>query len=211
MPAEHLARVLERIDQLNSDDPNTEVVGGVAQPQGLVYARRLTDLVLRLAPHASEGLRIAARGQHVRRWTIPRDRYERNRRGYLRWRETLKAFHAETVAGLMREAGYGEEAIQRVRLIMSKRRLQDDPDTQTLEDALCLVFLESQFADFRKKTPEPTMRDVLRKTWQKMSERGRSEALGLALGQEERAFLVQAVAPSPPPPVTSATRGTGAC
>lgn len=158
-----------------------------------MHAERLTAWVKRLNPNPSEALLIAARGQHVRRWTIPRDRYERNRRGYLRWRETLKTFHAETVAGLMQQAGYPEEAIARVRVLMSKRRLGQDPGTQTLEDALCLVFLETQFADLRKKTPDDKMTDILRKTWQKMSAPARAAALVLPLSAADRAFIVSAL------------------
>jgi len=93
MDAERFRRVIERIDELNSQDPNTELVNGIASPRELLYSQRVTEWVLRLKPDASEELRIAARGQHLCRWTIPRDRYERNRRGYLRWREALKAFH----------------------------------------------------------------------------------------------------------------------
>ena len=189
-----LARLLERIDQLNRDDPNSEVVDGVAHPRELLYAQRLTDWVLRLAPGASEALRIAARGQHVRRWTMPRGRYEMTRRGYLRWRETLKAFHADTVAGLMRETGFPDAEIERVRTIMGKRALPHDAETQTLEDALCLVFLETQFAELRRKTPDHTMREILRKTWAKMSAQGRAEALKLPLREEDRQFLAMAVA-----------------
>ena len=147
--------------------------------------------MLRLTPDASEALRIAARGQHVQRWTVPRERYERNRRGYLRWREVLKAFHAKTVADLMRQEGYPEETMQRVATLITKKQLGTDPDTQTLEDALCLVFLESQFSDLRRKTPDEKMQDVLRKTWQKMSERAREEALRLPLAPEDRAFLLR--------------------
>ena len=190
---ERFQRLIERIDALNRGDPNTDIADGVARPRELLYAERLTAWVLRLNPDASEELRIAARGQHVRRWTMPRNRYEMNRRGYLRWRETLKAFHADTIAGLMREAGYLEEHIQRVREIMGKRRLQDDPDTQTLEDALCLVFLETQCSDLRKKTPDEKMIEIVRKTWQKMSKPGRAEALTLPLSESDRALIARAL------------------
>ncbi len=194
MPSTRLSRLLERIDQLNREDPNTEIVDGVPHPRELLYSTRLTGWVLRLAPNASDALRIAARGQHVRRWTIPRTRYEMNRRGYLRWRETLKTFHADTVTGLMREEGFPDAEIERVRTIMGKRTLPHDPDAQTLEDALCLVFLETQFADLRQKTPEDKMRDILKKSWAKMSECGRAEALRLPMREEDRAVLEQALA-----------------
>ena len=184
-----LQRVLELIDRLNRDDPNTDLVDGVARPRELVYAERLSAWIQRLDPHASEALQIAARGQHVQRWTIPRSRYPMNRQGYLRWRETLKTFHATTVGALMREAGYASDEITRVQTIMSKRQLAHDPDTQTLEDALCLVFLETQFADLKRKTPDDTMRDIVRKTWAKMSERGRAVAMQIPLGAEEWKWL----------------------
>ncbi|MBI4342241.1 MAG: DUF4202 domain-containing protein [Candidatus Omnitrophica bacterium] len=190
---DRLQQVLQAIDRLNAEDPNTETVGGTARPKELLYAERLTDWVLRLDPAAPEPLRIAARGQHVRRWTIPRSRYEMTRRGYLRWRETLKAFHADMVAQVMREAGYAESEIERVRRLMSKRELPHDAETQVLEDALCLVFLETQFADLRRKEPEAKMVEILQKTWKKMSEQGRAEALKLPLGLEERTLLGKAL------------------
>ena len=194
MDPDRLQRVLARIDQLNSQDPNTELASGIARPRELVYAQRLTDWVLRLDPDASETLRIAARGQHVQRWTIPRERYERNRRGYLRWREGLKAVHAQTVTGLMEEAGYPAAMMEQVRRVILKKDLAD-PDTQTIEDALCLVFLETQLADLRRKTPEEKIREVLQKTWKKMSERARKEALRLSLTPEDLAFLLRSCQP----------------
>ncbi|OGX38925.1 MAG: hypothetical protein A3C53_02330 [Omnitrophica WOR_2 bacterium RIFCSPHIGHO2_02_FULL_68_15] len=190
---DRLQQLLDRIDRLNAEDPSRDVVEGTPQPRELIYAKRLTGWVLRLNPKASEALRIAARGQHVRRWTVPRSRYPMNRAGYLRWRETLKAFHADTIAGLMREEGYPDDAIQRVRTLMGKRQLGTDPETQTLEDALCLVFLETQFADLRRKTSEEQMRQIVRKTWGKMSERARAEALTLPWSDADRRYVEHAV------------------
>lgn len=193
MDAERFRRVIERIDALNRRDPTTELVNGIASPRELVYSQRVTEWVLRLDPDASQELRIAARGQHVCRWTIPRDRYERTRRGYLRWREVLKAFHAQKVGELMREVGYPGAAVQRVQAIMSKRQLETDVDTQTLEDALCLVFLETQLTDLQHKTPDDKMREIVRKTWRKMSEQGRHAALQLSLDEEGKRLLTQAL------------------
>ena len=191
MSSDRLDRVLARIDAANREDPTQELVDGVPTPHELAYARRLTAWVLRLRPDASEALRIAARGQHIRRWTIPRDRYERNRRGYLRWREALKAFHAEQVTQLMRDEGYEEDASARVRTLILKKQLATDPETQALEDALCLVFLETQFQDLKAKVPDATMQEVVRKTWKKMSPQGRAQALELPLTPDERSWLAQ--------------------
>lgn len=193
MEPERLTRLLARIDALNADDPNVELIEGTRQPRELAHAKRLTDWVLRLNPQASEPLRIASRGQHVRRWTIPREEYPQGRAGYLRWREMLKAFHANTVSELMREAGYADAEIERVRQLMSKRQLGTDADTQTLEDALCLVFLELQFAAFRHTKPDEKMRDIVQKTWGKMSATAHAEALALPLSTEDRQFVLAAV------------------
>ena len=86
-----------RFDEENGRDPNLVVVDGVAHPQELLYAERLTDWVLRLNPEASEQLLLAARSQHICRWTIPRHTYEMTRVGYLRWRSDLKQFHAAQI------------------------------------------------------------------------------------------------------------------
>ena len=203
MLSERFQKLIERIDQLNSEDPNTDIVDGVSRPRELVYAQRLTEWVGRLNPQASEALRIAACGQHIQRWTIPRDRYERNRRGYLRWRETLKAFHAQKVTELMRQVGYPDDLIERVRLLILKKQLptppatgQANPETQTLEDALCLVFLETQFADLKKKTPDEKMKEIVQKTWKKMSAQARAVALQLPLGEEDKRWLASAIGDS---------------
>ena len=191
--AERFRRLIARIDRVNSEDPNRELVDGIVSSRELIYSRRLTEWVLRLDPQATEALQIAARGQHIARWTIPRERYERNRGGYLRWRETLKAFHIQKISELMREADYPDTMIQRVQTIMGKRQLPSDSETQTLEDALCLVFLQTQFADLKQKTPDDKMREILQKTWKKMSGQGRAAALQLDLSEEAQRWIVQAV------------------
>jgi hypothetical protein len=206
MDSERLVCLLERIDQLNSQDPNKELVNGVAYPRELLYAQRVTGWILRLNPNASEALRITARGQHIQRWTIPRNRYEPGRRGYLRWRETLKAFHIQQVTELMREAGYAGDEMARVGIIMSKRQLETDADTQTLEDALCLVFLETQFDELRAKTPHDTMLAILQKTWRKMSPQARALAEQLALSDDAKGLLGQALSG----PTQSASSAEGA-
>ena len=189
MAADQLARVLARLDALNRDDPTTVPTPQGPQPSELRYAERLTAWVLRLAPDASEMLRIAARGQHVRRWTIPRDHYPAGRAGYLKWRETLKRFHADTVADVMRAEGCADKEIARVRELITKQRLGADPETQVLEDALCLIFLESQFGELRRKASEPVFREAVRKTWAKMSPAAQLLARTLPMAPEDRRYL----------------------
>src|SRR4051794_28606285 len=115
MSASLFERAIERFDQENSRDPNFEVVDDAKQPRELVYAWRLSDWVMQLAPDASEVLKLAARCQHICRWTIPRDSYEMTRPGYLKWRSDLKKFHAQRAGEILREVGYAEEIVTKVQ------------------------------------------------------------------------------------------------
>jgi hypothetical protein len=184
---------LRRFEEENSHDPNIETVNGISHPRELLYAQRLTDWVLRLCPAASEGLRLAARCQHICRWEIPRQSYPMTRAGYLQWRAALKKFHAQKAGDILRETGYPEDVIRRVQDLNLKKHFPDDPETRVLEDALCLVFLEFQFADLAAKTAENKTINALQKSWAKMSEVGRAEALKLNYGEREKALLERAL------------------
>ena len=172
---------IARFDAANAEDPNTEAADGVAQPKELLYARRMTAWLDKLAPEASEALRLAARAQHIRRWAIPRRDYPMTRTGYLKWRTTLYRFHADTAGAILREVGYDDATVAAVQSLLRKERLKRNPDMQYLEDVACLVFLESYFAAFAPQYDEQKVLDILRKTWKKMSPQGRAAARHFAM------------------------------
>lgn len=184
---------LRRFDEENSRDPNHEIAGGVSYPRELLYAERLTNWVLRLCPDASEELRLAARCQHICRWQSPRENYPMTRAGYLKWRADLKKFHAEKSGAILRETGYDEEAVRRVQDLNLKKDFPNDPETRTLEDALCLVFLEFQLAALAAKSDDDKMINALQKSWGKMTEAARTEALKLNYGGREQKLIEQAL------------------
>ena len=192
---ERFAAALARFDAENTKDPKSVICDGSAQPHELVYSRWLTDWVLRLKPDASEPLRLAARCQHLCRWEIPRDSFPATRAGYLKWRQTLKEFHADKAAAILREVGYGEEVIQQVRDLNLKKNFPADPECRVLEDALCLVFLERQFADLAAKATEEKMVTALQKCWTKMTPAAHVEALKLDYSQAGRRLLELALKP----------------
>jgi hypothetical protein len=185
--------VLRRFDEENSRDPNRETVADVSQPRELLYAERLTNWVLRLGPNASEELRLAARCQHICRWESPRENYPMTRAGYLKWRADLKKFHAGKSGAILREAGYDEEIIRRVQELNLKKNFPTDPETRILEDALCLVFLEFQFAALAEKSDDDKMINALQKSWNKMTGAARAEALKLNYGGREKSLLQRAL------------------
>jgi hypothetical protein len=176
-----LTDVFAAIDAANALDPNTVEVDGEPQPAELAYGRRMSETLARLAPHASEHLRIAARGQHIERWSSPRASYPAGRVGYLKWRKDLQGFHARRIGEIMIAAGYDAGEVERVGAIVRKERLKSDPDAQMIEDVACVVFLEHYLGDFLAKTDEEKLAGILAKTWNKMSPLGRDEARKLAL------------------------------
>lgn len=193
-PAARLAAALQRFDEENARDPNPETAAGRTWPRELLYAQRLTDWVLRLCPAASEPLRLAARGQHLCRWMIPRDQFPRTRAGYLKWRAELKQFHARKARAILEQVGYPEAIIAQVEALILKQNFPHDADSRILEDALCLVFLEHQLADLARRSEDAKMVNALRKSWHKMTPAAREIALQLPLGAPERALLDQALA-----------------
>jgi len=173
--------VMAAIDAANARDPTTIEIDGRREPAELVYGRRMSEMLARLSPAASEHLRIAARGQHVERWTSPRRDYPEGRAGYLEWRANLKTFHAARLAVLMAAAGYAAADVARVGALVRKEKLKSDPEAQTLEDVVCCVFLAHYVDGFMAKTDDDKLAGILAKTWRKMSEQGRAQALALAL------------------------------
>jgi len=195
MDASQFQKAIALFDAENARDPTSIEMGGVKQSRELFYAKRLTEWVERLAPDASEVLRLAARCQHICRWSIPRQSYPMDRAGYLKWRAELKKFHAEKAGELLRQAGYDDETIRKVQDLNLKKNFPKDPESQVIEDALCLVFLEDQFSEFAAKNEEGKVIDVLQKTWKKMSQAGRDRALKLSLAQHEKALIEKALQP----------------
>ncbi|MBK8871110.1 MAG: DUF4202 domain-containing protein [Elusimicrobia bacterium] len=176
-----LAKTLAAIDAANAVDPRRTADG---KPVEVDHSERLTRWVERLCPTPSDALRIAAQGQHIERWTSPRAAFPDGRAGYLRWREELKKFHARRVGDIMREAGYGAEAVARVtELITKAAHRAGDAEGQALEDGLCLVFLETQYRDLAAKTPKEKMDDIVHKTLRKMSPIAKHHAAALTSEQ----------------------------
>ncbi len=187
-------KAIQRFDEVNSQDPNSEIVAGVSRPRELVYAERLSAWVLKLAPDASEVLQLAARCQHIARWSIPRDAYEMTRAGYLKWKTELKKFHAQRAGELLRDVGYPEDVVAKVQALNLKKNFPNDPEARVLEDALCLVFLQYQFADLASRTDDDKMVNALKKSWAKMSPAGRDAALKLDYTAKEQELLKKALA-----------------
>lgn len=188
-----LDEAFRRFDAANAQDPTQEMVNGRPLPKELVYGQRMSTRLEAFAPEAPEPVKLAARAQHIRRWEVPRDSYPEGRAGYLKWRTDLYKRHGDIAGEIMREVGYEEDLIERVRTLLRKRGLKTDPDVQLLEDVICLVFLEHYFHDFAQKHDEQKLIPIIQKTWKKMTEKAHQAALELDYVPEDRALIQKAL------------------
>jgi hypothetical protein len=190
---ERFETAIARIDAANTQDPVRITAGGEQRPKELVHSEMLTAWMHRLKQPPAEELLLAARAHHIRRWEHPRSEYPEGRGGYLRWRTALYRFHADAAAEILRDSGYEEATVARVSQLIGRRAPASDADAQTLEDGLCLVFLETQLNDVAGRLNRDKMTNILRRTWKKMSPAGRQHALELALDPEDRALIEEAL------------------
>ncbi len=165
------------IDAENAQDPNQEIYQSQTYPKELLYSNRMYERLMSFHPNASEEVQIATKAQHICRWKMPRETYPMDRVGYLKWREDLKKFHAKTTGEILAKAGYSQEFIDRVSFLVEKKLLKKDAETQLLEDVICLVFLEFYLDSFVQKHDTEKLKNIILKTWNKMSEAGHQEAL----------------------------------
>jgi hypothetical protein len=182
------------IDAANAGDPHTIVVRGERRPKEQAHAELAVAWVRRLDPSASDALLLAARAHHVRRWEVPRSSQPEGRAGYLKWKRGLQQHHADVAGRVLAEAGVDAGTIERVQSLVKKERLKTDPEVQALEDALCLVFIETQFGELTDQLGDDHMVEVVVKTLRKMTPAGRQAALGLPLADDAVRIVGRALA-----------------
>lgn len=181
------------IDAAHAADPKRAADGRAAE---LVYAERMEAWVARVVPAASPLLRLAARCQHLERWSVPRTTFPDGKVGYLKWRQSLYVKQAARAKELLLQAGVAAAEADEVYTWVSKTALKTNPGTQALEDAACLVFLENEIADFAAQHadyPREKFIEILRKTWKKMSPRAHELALALPLPEAIAALVHEAL------------------
>jgi hypothetical protein len=195
-PTERYSATIADIDAANADDPRTIAVEGATRPYEVVYSERMTERLSAMYPEASELLRIAARGQHIRRFDIPRAQFAQGRNGYNEWRRTCREHHAKLLGEIMRRHGYDEGDVDHVAKLVKKEQLKKDRESQALENVVDVVFLEHYFEEFYGKYShydDAKIIDIIGKTLRKMSPKGHQAALALELPERTRNLVLAAV------------------
>ncbi|WP_026995665.1 DUF4202 domain-containing protein [Flectobacillus major] len=188
-----LEQAFQLFDAYNQQDSHTFIWQGVSFRQEYFMALRLYEWVLKLNPEANDELLLASRSQHIGRWEIPRNTYPAGKAGYLTWRKELGKFHAKTAGNLMAQVGYDTAQIARVGQIITKQKIKQDTDVQTIENALCLVFLQFQYEDFHTKHEPEKVIEILKKSLLKMDAHGHSFALQLDYSAKGLGYIQEAL------------------
>lgn len=187
-------QAMKAIDEAHALDPTKTNVDGAEVPYELHYAQKSTSYLSKRLPDASEPLQIAVRAQHFRRWETPRSEYPMTKAGYFAWRTNAKKRQAQLVEAICLQYGYSETDASRVGAMIRKEDLKVDQETQALEDVACLVFLDDQFADFLTHHDEEKIVGIVRKTWGKMSDRGKELALEMRMDGKAKELVGKALA-----------------
>jgi hypothetical protein len=106
------------------------------------------------------------------------------------------------VGRILSEVSYDADTIARVQTLVAKkdqpaRGVSDDADARAMEDALCLVFVDTQLRSLADQLGDhEKIVEVVRRTLRKMSPAGLAAALELPLEDRDRALIEQAAAAS---------------
>ena len=104
-------------------------------------------------------------------------------------------------SSIMTSHGYREDEIDHVVLLLKKEQLKKDKESQALENVVAVVFLEHYFGEFLSKHDhysDDKIVDIIGKTLRKMSPKGHSAALALALPKRTRKLVEAALAREAP-------------
>ncbi len=185
MSSSRFSKAIEKFDEYNAADPNGKEV---------LYAQRMSERLRTFEPNAAEHVALAIHCQHIGRWTIPRNSFPEGKKGYIAWRNKLKTFHAETAGRILKDVGYDDETVAKVKDLLEKKDLRKNTDTQLLEDVVCIVFVEFYLDEFAAKHDDDKVIDILAKTLKKMSPRAIEIASSLTLNSRIKQLLLRSAA-----------------
>jgi hypothetical protein len=189
-----LEKAFALFDAYNANDIHQENVDGKSVAKELIYGQRMTSKLNVYEPNAPEQVKLAARCQHIGRWEIARDSFPMDRKGYLQWRSQLAIHHGKVAGKILNECGYDPTMIDNVKSLLQKKQLHQNPNTQLLEDVICLVFIEFYLDEFASQHNDEKVIDILKKTLKKMSPRAIEEAVKIQVTDHVKGLIGKAAA-----------------
>jgi len=190
----HFAPAVAAFEAIGALDSKSVQLDGQVLPRQLGESRLLLKFVLELNPAPSKALLLACYCQHLGRYSFRRSEFPAGKDAYKAWRVEAARRSASQACEILSRLGYVEAVTSDVNEIVNKRKRATNPDSQTMEDALCLAFLHLDAGDFAQKHEQTEVIRILQRTWLKMSDAGHTLALTQPLDPGLRALLEQALA-----------------
>ncbi|TLX78306.1 DUF4202 domain-containing protein [Labilibacter sediminis] len=192
---ERYTQAIMLIDEAYQENNEIVSIGNNTYPKEYLYALRMVDELEKFCPDADEEVFLSARCQHLYRWEIPRNTYPLDRKGYHQWRSFLYTYQSNKTEKLLQKVDYPNEFIERVKIMIEKKDLKNNPKSQLLEDVVCLVFLNYDLADFIEKHAKDVqkLKRIIKSTWLKMSPKAHETALKIPFADDVKAFVLEAV------------------
>ncbi len=102
----------------------------------------------------------------------------------------IDAANEQDPTGILATCGYDEPEIERVQGVIRRENIDG---AQAVEDAACLVFIETQLGSLAARMDHGLMIEVIRKTAHKMSRAGIELVASIPLSLAEVALLGEAI------------------
>lgn len=175
---------LALIDGIHNQDPNSETIDGVEIKAELLYSKRMLEVLEKVAPEASMELKLAAKCQHISRWSIPRATFSLDKKGYYQWRAAIMEHQLSVTTSILKQAEINEQSIEIIVDTLKNKADKTNHNASIVEDTACLTFIKWYLVPFAGQFDAAKAKIILQKTACKMSERGLALIPELELSKE---------------------------
>ena len=163
---------VELINSVHNQDPNSETIDGVELKAELLYSERMLAILEKVAPDASFELKLAAKCQHMSRWSIPRATFSMDKKGYYQWRAAIMEHQLNVSSSVLKQAEINEPSIEIIVDALKNKADKSNINASIIEDTACLTFIKWYLVPFAGQFDPEKAKIILQKTAGKMSERG---------------------------------------
>ncbi|HRZ98878.1 MAG TPA: DUF4202 domain-containing protein, partial [Paludibacter sp.] len=163
---------IELIDKVHNQDPTSEIIDGVEVMAELLYSNRMLAVLEKVAPDASLELKLAAKCQHISRWSIPRATFPIGKKGYYEWRAAIMEHQLNVSKSVLKQSGINDQSIEIVVDALKNKADKTNINASIIEDTACLTFIKWYLVPFAGQFDAEKAKIILQKTAGKMSERG---------------------------------------
>jgi hypothetical protein len=180
---------IELIDKVHNQDPTSDTIDGVKIKAELLYSNRMLSVLEKVAPDASLELKLAAKCQHISRWSIPRATFSMDKKGYYQWRAAIMEHQLSVTTSVLKQAEINDQRIEIIVDALKNKADKTNLNASIIEDTACLTFIKWYLVPFAGQFDAVKAKIILQKTAGKMSERGLGLLPEMELSEEVHQVL----------------------